>query len=54
MIASLIPFLAEEGSVASITGGVSMGNTGSVKVLTKNGFSFIESMNGAHFYQYTF
>lgn len=53
-IESLISYFIEKGRLTSITGGVSIGNVGSVKVLTKNGFRLLESTGDTEFYQYKF
>ncbi|AEF56309.1 GNAT family N-acetyltransferase [Marinomonas posidonica] len=51
LIKALISKLSKIEGVSSVIGGVVPSNIGSVKVLTKNGFHFLESLNGTAFYQ---
>lgn len=50
LIEALVSKLLEVGSVLSVVGGVAPSNVASVRVLTKNGFQFLENSNGTDFY----
>lgn len=54
LIGALASKLSRVGNISSVIGGVVPSNIGSVKVLSKNGFHLLESINGTEFYQRKF
>jgi len=54
LIEGLVIKAEELGSIHVLTGGVIKENIASVKVLTKNGFTYSHSENGSDIYQYNF
>lgn len=54
LVDGLVNSLKRVGHITSIIAGVTKGHISSIKVLTKNGFIFTESINDTEFYEYQF